>query len=569
MAELAPHEVNRKTRSRAILMLAAGALVSLFFRLYLQDRIGGQDPGDTGGRRYLYLVLLETLGALPVLWGLTLLLAEVCGNRLARWMSALLEWRWTILCAACASVLVSLLVAARVYHFRPITNGDEWAYIFQAKLLASGRLFAATPPDADAFEAQARIISDGRWYTQYFPGHPLLLTLGTRLGLPWVSVGALSFLTVLAIAGVARELLGREEAAATAVLFAISPHVIYMQASLLSQTSSILFLLLTIYFGARFLAAPRTGTAALMGLALGATFLARPPTAVTMGGTWALWCLWRSRSLPGRRGLVLAIALAVGAVFALVAYFAYNAGMTGRWFVSPYSIITHGDPLQLRTWSFTRKAIQVGMNAVRLQYGLLGWPVSFLFVAVWIRRRCPDGNIRALAIAACALIGFYCVYHAGHYQYWYESLIPALLITASGMLRALRGGPSPAWLGRRRVAALVVAGTFCSAAYLVPFLNAYYGGFVDLRERFFDGLPRGHAPALMLVRSVPPIPDPETPRYNARNDPDLTSPYIYATYLGSESAERIVAAFPDRKAFFYQYDEGSERMIAVPYTSGE
>ncbi len=54
---------------------------------------------------------------------------------------------------------------------------DEIDYLFQAKLFRSGRLFAPSPCAKEAFDFP-HMINNGRWYSQYTPGYPFLLTLG-------------------------------------------------------------------------------------------------------------------------------------------------------------------------------------------------------------------------------------------------------------------------------------------------------------------------------------------------------------------------------------------------------
>ena len=66
-------------------------------------------------------------------------------------------------------------------------SGDEYSYLFQAELFASGRLSSPSPPDELRQSLQLdHVMSDGRMRSKYFPGWPALLTLGVWLGASWL-----------------------------------------------------------------------------------------------------------------------------------------------------------------------------------------------------------------------------------------------------------------------------------------------------------------------------------------------------------------------------------------------
>ena len=70
-----------------------------------------------------------------------------------------------------------------IHMFAPIT--DEFSYLFQADLLSSGKLYAQSPPYPDSFST-LNIINDGRWYSKYTIGWPLLLAIGWLFGIEYL-----------------------------------------------------------------------------------------------------------------------------------------------------------------------------------------------------------------------------------------------------------------------------------------------------------------------------------------------------------------------------------------------
>ena len=88
-----------------------------------------------------------------------------------------LKLRVTFVC------LLAFLLAAVLAHsaFHGFANsGDEYSYLFQAQLFASGRLSSPSPPAELWSSLQLdHVISDGMMRSKYFPGWPALLPDGS------------------------------------------------------------------------------------------------------------------------------------------------------------------------------------------------------------------------------------------------------------------------------------------------------------------------------------------------------------------------------------------------------
>jgi len=132
-----------------------------------------------------------------------------------------------------AAVVVALFATAScvVHQGYPLTM-DEFAPYLQSQVFARGRLVGQWPPPLVPLlvAAQSR---DGFLFTSlvtgeicsgYAPGHALLLTPFTALGMPWMCNPVLAGCAILLIAAVARRVFG-DPAAGWAVLFAVSSPV--------------------------------------------------------------------------------------------------------------------------------------------------------------------------------------------------------------------------------------------------------------------------------------------------------------------------------------------------------
>jgi hypothetical protein len=78
---------------------------------------------------------------------------------------------------------------------------DATSHWFQARIFASGHVYAAVPPCPDHFfQHHVVMTADGKWFTKYTPGHALLLAMGMALRLPWVVMPFITALGAIAMA---------------------------------------------------------------------------------------------------------------------------------------------------------------------------------------------------------------------------------------------------------------------------------------------------------------------------------------------------------------------------------
>src|SRR5215831_3102913 len=91
-------------------------------------------------------------------------------------------WPWAVATSLAVLVLVAV-VRVGVLRSIPITD-DENVYEFQARILASGRLYLdSLPPEVRPFFDNQFIVNSGKWYGLYFMGHPSLLAVTYKVGL--------------------------------------------------------------------------------------------------------------------------------------------------------------------------------------------------------------------------------------------------------------------------------------------------------------------------------------------------------------------------------------------------
>ena len=229
---------------------------------------------------------------------------------------------------------------------RPVSYPDAGAYRFQAELFASGRLSAPCIEDRRVLPSPHLCIHDGRVMAKYPVGQPLFLAPGMWLGAWWLMPVAGSLLTVWLVFLLARDMFGERLAIWTAGLVAVSPAMIVLGVTPMSETSSRLMLAAYLLGLVRWLRGGHWGYALLTGAALGYAFNCRPLTAVAFALPGAVFWAWSvSRDRTGNLRAILAglpPAILAFAIFFAV-YLGWNAYHTGSPWQSSFNDQFPGD----------------------------------------------------------------------------------------------------------------------------------------------------------------------------------------------------------------------------------
>jgi hypothetical protein len=222
--------------------------------------------------------------------------------------------------------------------FTPATP-DEGTYLFQAHLLAHGRLTAPSPPHWEFYQFRFCLHQNGRWFGIYPPGWPLLLALGARLGAPHLVNPVLGVGLVLLTYALGREIAPTRPLVARLAV-ALSALSVMRMAHAATTLSHVLGAICTATAMIAALRGLRTGRARwwlLVGAALGVQASARLLNAFALGVPLlavAVALAVRHRAAP-RRVLLCVGALALTAGLLAAGHLGYNRAITGRFFTFP------------------------------------------------------------------------------------------------------------------------------------------------------------------------------------------------------------------------------------------
>jgi hypothetical protein len=486
------------------------------------------------------------------------------------------------------AMTLAAVVTERIFEAVPHIE-DEVAYVWQARLMAEGRLTIPSPPHPTSYLVPFVVDYNGQRFGKYPPGWPAMLSLGIRLGLRHLVNPFLAGLAVWLTYRLGKRLFSEPVGLLAAGLTLTSPFFLMNSGSLLSHPFG-LFLSLVFVLG--WLDAfsspphPRLWLPALVAaLALGTLILTRPLTAVAVAIPFALhgiYLLIRG-NWPTRRRLLGfgLLVLGLGSV-----YFLWQSAVTGDALLNPYTLwwpydkigfgpgygVKEGGHTIEQAWFNTRRDLWVGL------YDLFGWwQLSWIFLplGLWAARR--NGRAWLASSVFVVIVVAYMTYWIGAMlfgpRYYYEGLFSLTLLSAAGTAW-LAGWPLEAgapWInhrGWRRLRPLgvtfILGGLLATnlVFYLPMRLNTMIGLYTITRsaqEPFLTLEFEAHTPALVIVHSR------RWMFYGSLlelQDPRLTTPVIFAWSQAPEVDAELSADFPQRQVLHYYPDEPYRFYIA-------
>ncbi len=462
---------------------------------------------------------------------------------------------------------------------------DEFAYIWQAQVMARGELTTPTPPDGKSFLVPFVIDHAGQRFGKYPLGWPAMLSLGERIGLRGLVNPLLAGLAVWLTYRLGQKTLGATVGLIAAGLTLTSPFFLMNAGALLSHVWG---LALTIGFALAWLDA--TGEAdSLPGwlptitaaVTLGVLALSRPFTALGVAlpfGIHGVILLLQGTRIQRQR--IITIGMLAGLVSSLHLLWQYQ--VTGNPFTNPYTLwwaydrVGFGPGYGVTAGGHSLKLAQYNL-AFSLKAGvsdLFGWPrLSWLFLPFGFAALKKNRAWLPISIFFVLLV-FYLGYWIGAWvlgpRYYFEGLISLTLLSAAGIgwlvgwpTMKASGAPQNLPVSKKirpwGVTALVLLLAAGNLIFYTPQrIGAMKGLFGTSRTQldvFLKAAEVCHTPALIVV-------DTEDWRAYAGllelAHPMLDSDFIFIWQRGPRSTQTVIAAFPERQAYLYLPGEPGE-----------
>ncbi|MFN2194794.1 MAG: hypothetical protein ACK2UW_01555 [Anaerolineales bacterium] len=492
--------------------------------------------------------------------------------------------RFALLLSALA-VGLSALVGARIYENIPHLE-DEIAYVWQARLAAENKLMLPTPTHASSFMVPFVVDYQGQRFGKYPPGWPAVLSLGVRAGArAWVNpllAGLAVWLTYL----LGKKVFGETVGLLGAGLMTVSPFFLLNTGSLLSHPLGLV--LTTAFalfwfdlFGGQTADTPRSYfwlKLVTTALVFGVLALSRPFSALAISVPFAVHGVFLLIRGDARTRLAL---LVFGVLALLISslVFVWQYAVTGSPWLNPYTLwwdydrigfgpgvglLENGHTLR-QGWINTKFNLRVGVSDL---FGWVYYSWIFLPFGVLALRR----NWRGWLVAGIfsSLLVFHFAYWVGAWlfgpRYYFEGLQSLVLISAVG-IAWLAGWPIkpgasfPRFEGWKRLRPLVLAAVVALLVsvnvifYLPARLNMMHDLYgisrADLQPFLADDSQQ-YTPALIIVHT------PRWMPYGGLLDlenPELTTPFIFAIGVGPNTDQQLVEDFPSRQVFHYYPDD--------------
>jgi hypothetical protein len=448
--------------------------------------------------------------------------------------------------AILASVLLgeSLLAFFLLFQRSPV-SGDDYAYLFQAELFVSGKLYAESPlysathPLHDCVLTKCLTDHQGKRFSKYPPGASALLAIGVPLHAPWLVDPILAALAVYLFLAHVGARHGPEPERACGTLLVLNGFLVYYAASYRPHVATMLGVFAAfLLFEGTDSRSPRAGIRLLgSGALLGATTLFRYLDFVPLA-VWITLCLVRRRRV---RHLLL-----FGAGFVLLAAgnLLYDQLLSGDPFTTPtrlYGAAGIHDRLALSWRGFV-------VTGARLLTLAAVFPPVLLLLAFWRRHPPSPAARRGLALfgMSVALYFFYPAAVGGpgpRYLLAYFPFLVLAVVDRQSQLKARDPGSA-----RRFWAAAVCVQVVSSLTFLALEGYTLYG-----RRNLERTLAARHGEGRQLVLL-------KTGTYSTaagdltRNPPDLTSAdTLIFLWCDAPKREALLRIFPGRTVWEYEY----------------
>jgi 4-amino-4-deoxy-L-arabinose transferase-like glycosyltransferase len=365
--------------------------------------------------------------------------------------------RSSLLAAAITLVALGIGLGATRWVFQGLPHlEDEFAYLWEAHVMADGRIRLPAPEHAEPMLVPFVVQAEGFRFGKYPPGFPAALAIGIWANAAGAVNPILGALAVWLIYRLGTRIVDERTGLVAAGLTAISPFFAMQSGTLMSHNLSLalgaVFALAwfdRFWVGGGTRGDPRVPDRlleVLAGLSLGLLVLTRPLTAVGVALPFVVHGLVMLRRSPQAAWRPLAVIGGLAGMLTLVLPL-WQAALTGNpaqnlyalwWpydklgFGAGFGNVPGGHNLTL-AWLNTRFSLRAGIH------DLLGWPyLSWILLpfGLWALRRNRDGLL--LAAIFPSLLVVYSLYWIGSWllgpRYYYAALPGLMVLSAAGLL---------------------------------------------------------------------------------------------------------------------------------------
>jgi len=431
--------------------------------------------------------------------------------------------------------IIIILFSIFVFQFFPF-SGDEYSYIFQAKILESGKLYEDSPPQSEFFELQ-HVVNNGKWYSKYTAGWPLILSAGELLNLRWIVNPLIGIATLIALFFFTKFMFNEKIAYLSTIVMGASPFFIFNSASYFPHATSLFFTILFVFSYFLTLKKESYVFPIISGASFAMLFFIRPVDSFIIGIPLGIYSVMQFRKNKEflRRFFVI---LATAAVLFLIPLY-FNHVQNDNPLKFSYQVYKPNDKFTLLDNDYTKS---INNTVRRFSFLLLWLPLTILI---------PFTKYNKLKLLFLSIIimnvavYFFYPFKAGDQfgpRYFYISFLSLAVLAGSSISRIK--------LDRKWLFALIII-------INIP-LNIYYAYDIHqevvFRSQVYDSVEeKGVQNSLIFLKSS----EAQGCSWYTRNSPGLDDNNLFVCDLG-EKNEELIKAFPDKGIHFYDLKDMGE-----------
>jgi 4-amino-4-deoxy-L-arabinose transferase-like glycosyltransferase len=305
-------------------------------------------------------------------------------------------------------------------------------------MLAQGRLFARGMLKGTSTEFLPGtgfiVHRANEWFSIYSPGHPLMLALGSLFGNKEFLVNPiLGGLSATLMVALAYKRYGKAVSCSTALLFCVSPWVVFTSAEFLAHATTLFFITLALYSITSWEDGRKGAWMWALAFACFGLVITRPYTGIALLAPLPFYLY--SQGIALRHLMRALFGVASGAAVVL----AHNYALTGDAFLSPYELLLgtghgpgFGDRGPTRGYFDLWTGLEyLFLNLRSISTWLFVWPIPSLslFVLALLTTR-----IRALEALYLGCVVSLCAAYTAYWDFKNELLGPRFLYESVGIL---------------------------------------------------------------------------------------------------------------------------------------
>ena len=387
------------------------------------------------------------------------------------------------------------VIALKVLSGRPLLI-DEIVQVMQARILAEGQLARIADAHPEFFSALHVVDVNGKVFSQFPPGGPLMLLPGVLAGAAWLSGPVFGVVAVVAFWYLVRSTEPPPVALCAAALLVVAPFMAFMAGSHMNHVPTLAWLCLalwglhTVVSSAR----PRPLVACLTGVCLGMMVAIRPVDGAAFALPAGLWLLARTIRQPAL--LPELLASGIGVVLPVAGVLSYNAATTGDPFLFGYELLwgaSHSLGFHRAPWGVSHTPSRglelVNLYFLRLQTYLFETPLPSLLpatAALALVRRLTTFDRYLLASSALLVVGYFAYWHDGFFlgPRFFYLLLPLLVLWTARLPAIVRDRFKSAGADRFVVLVYAVSALVAVVVSLPTRAKQYSFGLMSMRHDY-------------------------------------------------------------------------------------